>query len=71
MQVIRWRDINGFLFSMDSTEKPQYIYCPQTDGLRCMELCDACVLNAGGDEQYKGVWCICEKRLNAPRYMNR
>lgn len=74
MQLINTRDLNGYIIRPewdDTFSTPELVYCPMTDGLRCMRLCKACAMHAGYDKKYKSIWCIEPSKGNMPRYFNR
>ena len=73
MQLINARNIKGFIIRRDGVEldTPKYVYCPITDGLRCMKKCKRCESHAGYDNKYKSVWCLEHAKVNVPKYLNR
>lgn len=68
MQVIEYRDKDGFLIVRYDTER-KLIYCPETKGLKHTGVCEKCeyFIAYGAD----GIKCGSEQPNNPPKYYDR
>lgn len=71
MQKIPIRDMDGFLRSVEAGHKQMkpLVYCPEYDGLRVLERCEACEFH--DDTFYEHVACQSTKPYRPPEYYDR
>lgn len=85
-QIIPFRDIHGWLWQKVLTEvrfndrgksyvlksypKKELIFCPETNGLRALIICNNCELRSKRKSK-KGVICWSQSTKQPPQYYNR